>query len=144
MAKRAVGAGMNAAHFMIQVRDLDRAVAFYEKALLFVEVDRHRYDGATLVYLRGRGSPFEIELIAPDDWPYAERPEPGRSHIAFTVSHLEGEWERLQCIGIGAGQITDHAANGVHQTRYFYFADPEGNQIEFLEAHGRYAGEEEK
>jgi catechol-2,3-dioxygenase len=32
----------------------------------------------------------------------------------------------------------------MHQTRYFYFADPEGNQIEFLEARGRYAGEEER
>lgn len=129
---------------MIQVRDLDAAVAFYERALGFLEVDRHRYDSATLAYLRAPLSNFELELLAPDEWPFQDRPEPGRTHIAFTVDDLESEQARLRRIGVAADPITDHVANGKHQTRYFYFEDPEGNQIEFLEAHGRYAIREDE
>jgi lactoylglutathione lyase len=135
---------MRVAHCMIHVRDLGRAVAFYAMALRFREVDRHHYDGATLVYLRGDEAPFEIELICPQQWHYEERPEPGRNHLAFCVADLVAERARLQGLGVETDPITDHVANGMHQTRYFYFADPEGNQIEFLEAHGRYAGEEER
>jgi lactoylglutathione lyase len=132
------------AHCMIHVRDLDRAAAFYGRALGFKEVDRHRYDGATLAYLRGPASPFEIELIQPDLWPYESQPEPGRTHIAFVVEDLEAERIRLAGIGVEPTPTTSHVANGVHQTRYFYFADFEGNQVEFLEAHGRYGGAKEE
>jgi lactoylglutathione lyase len=135
---------MKPAHCMIHVRDLDRAVDFYGRALGFREVDRHRYDGATLVYLRDPASPFEIELIQPDRWPFQSQPEPGRTHIAFIVDDLDHERNRLRRIGVEPDPITDHFANGAHQTRYFYFADLEGNQIEFLEAQGRYAGKEEE
>lgn len=135
---------MRPAHAMIQVRDLSRAASFYERALGFAEVDRHAYEGATLVYLRGRECPFEIELIAPHCWPFAERPESGRTHLAFTVDDLEAERARLLRLGIAPDPIADHVANGAHQTRYFYFYDPEGNGIEFLEAKGRYGTQKEE
>jgi lactoylglutathione lyase len=126
-------------HYMIHVRNLEDAISFYEKALKLTVADRHRYDGATLVYMRGSGSSFELELIAPEAWPYGNAPEPGRTHIGFTVDDLEAERARLAGLGIATDGITDYAANGAHQTRYFYFTDPEGNQIEFLEPHGRFA-----
>jgi lactoylglutathione lyase len=123
---------------MIQVRDLDRALDFYQRALHLDVVDRHRYEGTSLVYLRIPGSRFEIELIAPDRWPFAERPEPGRLHLAFAVDDLDSEHARLTRMGVRAEPILDYIANGAHQSRYFYFSDPEGNQIEFLEPRGRY------
>lgn len=129
---------------MIQVRDLDRAVAFYGEALGFAEIDRHHYEGATLVYLRGPNSGFEVELIAPDRWPFADRPEPGRTHLGFAVDDLDGERARLMRVGVAVEPVADHVADGAHQTRYFYFTDPEGNQIEFLEAKGRYATQKEE
>jgi lactoylglutathione lyase len=129
------------AHVMIQVRDLERAVDFYQKAMHLKEVERHRYDGATLVYLRGPALHFEIELLTPDSWPFDPQPETGRTHIAFTVDNLDEEHQRLKALGIAPDPITDYVANGRHQTRFFYFYDPEGNEIEFLEASGRYVTE---
>jgi lactoylglutathione lyase len=130
-------------HHMLHVRDLKRAVRFYEHALGLVVADRHQYDGASLVYLRVPGTSFEIELIAPDHWPYALTPEAGRLHLAFAVADLDAEHARLQAIGVKPDPIADYVANGAHQTRYFYFCDPEGNQIEFLEPCGRYALEKQ-
>ena len=124
---------------MIHVRDLPRAVAFYTSALGAELAERHGYDGAQLVYLRWPGSAFELELVCPDDWPYADAPEPGRTHLAFAVDDLDGEHARLSALGLVPEPILDYRANGRHQTRYFYLCDPEGNQIEMLEARGRYA-----
>ena len=135
---------MRPVHYMIQVRDLPAAIWFYQQALGFEPVDRHEYEGATLVYMRGAASSFELELLAPDTWAFGPGPESGRVHIAFAVDRLEAERERLLGLGFEAGAITDHVANGRHQTRYFYFTDPEGNQIEFLEAQGRYGGQKEE
>ena len=129
---------MRFAHHMIHVRDLDRATSFYETALRLERADHHSYDGTGLVYLRGRDG-IEIELIAPPDWNFAEKPEPGRSHIAFTVEDLEGEHKRLSDLGIEPGPIEDYVVEGKRQTRFFYFSDPEGHQIEFLEPSGRYS-----
>jgi hypothetical protein len=42
-------------------------------------------------------------------------------------------------MGVRLDPIDDYVANGVVQTRFFYLYDPDGNQIEFLEARGRYA-----
>lgn len=127
---------------MIHVRDLERAIAFYRDALGAHLVDRHRYEGAALAYLRWPGAAFELELLAPDIWPYSPAPEPGRTHLAFTVEGLEAEHARLAGLGIAVDAITDYVANGSHQTRFFYLHDPEGNQIEVLEFHGRYAPSE--
>jgi hypothetical protein len=41
-------------HCMMHVADLERAITFYEQALHFVIVDRHRYEGHDLAYLRDR------------------------------------------------------------------------------------------
>ncbi len=132
---------MKPAHYMIQVKNLETAVSFYERALGFTVADRHRYPGATIVYMRGPDSVFELELLAPDKWDYAHLPEPGRTHIAFTVEDLEAQHARLTGLAITVDPVSDYVTNGIHQTRYFYFYDSEGNQIEFLEPHGRYASE---
>lgn len=132
---------MRPAHHMIHVQYLARAIAFYERALDFVEVDRHHYDSATIVYMRGTDSAFELELLCPETWPYDIQPESGRAHIAFTVVDLDAEHQHLTSHGFAVDPVSDYVANGIHQTRYFYFYDPEGNQIEFLEPHGRYATE---
>lgn len=124
---------------MIHVRDLQAAVDFYTSALAAEVVDRHSYDGARLVYLRWPDTAFELELVCPDVWPFAATPEPGRSHLAFTVDDLDREHARIAALGVTLDPVSPYRANGVHQTRYFYFCDPEGNQIELLEAYGRYA-----
>ena len=129
---------MRPAHHMIHVRDLPGSIAFYSTALGCVVADRHEYDGTRLVYLKLPGSAFELELVSPDVWPFDDEPEPGRTHIAFTVDDLEAEHARLSSLGFRPEPIAAYEANGIHQTRFFYVCDPEGNQIELLEPHGRY------
>ena len=53
-------------HCMMHVGDLERAIAFYERALHFAVADRHRYEGHDLAYLRSPASAIEIELVKPD------------------------------------------------------------------------------
>ena len=125
------------AHAMIQVRELDRAIAFYQQALGLRLVDRHVYDSAELAYLRGAGG-AELELLSERPWRFAATPETGRSHVAFTVVDIDAEHARIAGLGIACGAISDYVANGRLQTRFFYLYDPEGNEIEILEATGRY------
>lgn len=127
------------AHVMIQVRDIDAAIAFYERALGLKVVERHAYDGTVLAYLRRDDQAFELELLSEAPWAFQGKPEHGRCHIAFTVDDLEAERARLVALGIAVDEISDYHANGKLQTRYVYLYDPEGNQIEILEAMGRYA-----
>ena len=127
------------AHAMVQVRDLPAAIAFYERALGLIVADRHSYDGATLAYLRAPGGGAELELLSEQPWRFAAVSEAGRSHVAFTVADIAAEHARIRGLSIACGDIAEYAANGRLQTRFFYLYDPEGNEIEILEAMGRYA-----
>ncbi len=127
------------AHAMIQVRDLGGAIAFYEDALGLHVADRHRYEGAELAYLRAPGGGAELELLCETPWRFAGPAEQGRCHVAFTVSSVDAEHARLTALGIPCGEVSAYEANGRLQTRFFYLYDPEGNEIEILEAMGRYA-----
>lgn len=125
------------AHAMVQVRQLDEAIAFYQTVLGLRLADRHSYEGAELAYLRGDGG-AELELLSERPWRFAAAPEAGRSHVAFTTADLDAEHARLQKLGVRCGAIGDYVANGRLQTRFFYLYDPEGNEIEILQATGRY------
>ena len=74
------------AHAMIQVSDLEGAIAFYQRVLGLSLAERHDYDGASLAYLRAADGGAELELLCERPWRFADRPETGRSHIAFTVT----------------------------------------------------------
>lgn len=126
------------AHAMIQVRDLERAITFYQQALGLTLAERHSYEGASLAYLRAADGAAEIELLCETPWRFGNWPEKGRTHIAFTVDDLEAEHARMRALGAPCSDITRYEANGRLQTRFFYLYDPEGNEIEILQAMGRY------
>jgi catechol 2,3-dioxygenase-like lactoylglutathione lyase family enzyme len=125
-------------HCMMQVSDLERAIAFYGEVLHFSVVDRHRYEGHDLAYLRSATSEIEIELVKPDASQATSGARDESWHLGFTVVDLEAEFARLSALGVRLDPIAPYVANGVLQTRYFYLYDPDGHQIEFLEARGRY------
>lgn len=125
------------AHTMLQVRQLDEAIAFYEHVLGLSLADRHSYESAELAYMRGDGG-AELELLSERPWRFAAVPEIGRNHVAFTTTDLEAEHARIEGLGVRCGAIGDYIANGRLQTRFFYIYDPEGNEIEILQATGRY------
>lgn len=126
------------AHAMIQVRDLEAAIAFYVRVLGLRLAERHSYDGASLAYLQAPGGGSEVELLCEHPWRHADTPERGRSHVAFTVPDILAEHARIAALGVPLGSVTDYVANGCLQTRFFYLYDPQGNEIEILEAMGRY------
>ena len=126
------------AHAMIQVRDLETCISFYRRVLHLELTDRHDYDGASLAYLKAEAGGCEVELLSERPWRFRRQPEKGRSHLAFTVSDVDAENARIMALGIPCGKVEAYEANGKLQTRFFYLSDPEGNQIEILEATGRY------
>ena len=126
-------------HCMMMVSDLERAIAFYGEVLHFTVVDRHRYEGHDLAYLRSPIAAIEIELVEPDAAQAAIGKRDESWHLGFTVADLEAEFARLTALGTSLDPIESYVANGKFQTRYFYLYDPDGHQIEFLEARGRYA-----
>lgn len=126
-------------HCMMVVSDLERAIDFYGAIMDFAVVDRHRYEGHDLVYMRSPASAIEIELVKPDARKAATNARDESWHLGFTVTDLEAEFARLSAAGVRLDPIESYIANGVFQTRYFYLYDPDGHQIEFLEARGRYA-----
>jgi catechol 2,3-dioxygenase-like lactoylglutathione lyase family enzyme len=124
------------------VSDLKRSLSFYEAVLGYRVVDRHRYPGTELVYMRAPEGGFEIELIETEAPGASPRVQTPLWHLAFGIEDLDREYRRLHGMGLRLDPISDYVANDTFQTRFFYVYDPDGNQIEFLEARGRYARQE--
>jgi len=124
-------------HAMVRVRDLDRSVAFYQKAFGLQESHRLEFPSFTLLYLREPESGFEIELT----WnkgqaePYTHGS--GYGHMAFCVADLNAQRELLLGLGCAAGDIKGLNAPG-GSARFFFVSDPDGYKIEVLERAGHY------
>jgi len=127
-----------AIHMMIRVLDEARSVDFYRRALGFEIAERLAFDSFTLVYLKGSGTDFELELTINHC-----RAEPydlgnGYGHLAVCVDDLDSEHARMQGAGIALGDIKDFHREGVLLVRFFFITDPDGYKIEVLQKHGRY------
>lgn len=113
-------------HTEIHVLDLDRSVAFYEKALgLRVVRESGSDDGSwKIVFLAGDGSPHQLELT----WNNG-RVEPydqggGDIHLAFEADDIEQAHalhEQMGCI------THENPAMGI-----YFIADPDGFKIEIV------------
>jgi catechol 2,3-dioxygenase-like lactoylglutathione lyase family enzyme len=144
-------------HVNLVVQDLERMVAFYRDALGLKETKRVTITGgwvaatvglpevhADVVYLDLAAGP-RIELIRYNR-PAAERPAgverpnaPGLRHIAFRIDDIDAIVARLRSAGVkffsDVQQVPDTQvtyAGGIRK-RLIYFADPEGNLLEFCE-----------
>lgn len=78
-------------HFNINVTNLDRSIAFYNKALGLKEVRRKEATDSSfiLVYLGDGVSPFSLELTWLRDHPEAYELGENESHLCFRV---EGDY----------------------------------------------------
>lgn len=126
-------------HSMIRVRDEARSVDFYRKALGLEVAERFAFDGFTLIYLRGKEGPFELELTVNHG-----REEPyelgnGYGHLAVCVDDLDAEHARMTREGVECGPVRDMAHEGRPLARFFFVTDPDGYRTEVLQARGRYA-----
>jgi len=120
---------MKLAHTMIRVKDLDQTLAFYTEFLGLREVRRSPIgDEATLVFLTDAGERYHLELTYNHD---GRDYELGNQfgHLAFHVDDLEpvvadverrGWWYRRSKPG--------------NRSKYIFVKDPNGYDIEILEA----------
>jgi glyoxylase I family protein len=116
-------------HVALTIKDLSTSIPFYEDNFGFKEVNRFRRDdmGATGVMLAGEN--INIELWQFDDFQEGERTDlsvSGIKHIAFTVDDVEALHTEFTNKGIDCGDIKTGASGG----KYFFFKDPDENDIE--------------
>ena len=128
-----------AIHMMVRVLDLDRSIAFYQKAFGLKVADRYDFDGFSLVYLRNDETDFEVELTWNEGRTEAYQHGDAYGHIAFAVDDLDGEHARFAAAGLEPAAIKEFFRDERLMARFFFVQDPDGYKIEMLQRHGRYS-----
>ncbi len=116
-------------HAVLYVRDLDRSVAFYQRAFGFQEVAR---EGGTMAFLRAAGSVNHHDLALLAVGP--EAPEPPRGSVG--LYHLAWEVPSMEDLAAAAsvlselGALTGMSDHGA--TKSLYGRDPDGIEFEVM------------
>ena len=123
---------------MIRVLDLDRAIAFYNRAFGLKVADRYDFPDFALVYLSNPENDFEVELTLNKG-----RTEPythgdGYGHLAVSVDDVAATHARFESLGIKPNPVMEFHRDGALMARFFFVQDPDGYKIEVLERRGRY------
>ncbi len=129
---------MTLAHTMIRVLDEARSIAFYEKCFGLTVADRLDFEAFTLIYMRGPGSAFELELTVNKGQSEPYDLGNGYGHLALIVDDLEAQREAVIAAGASPRDIVDFKPGGERVARFFFVADPDGYQIEVIERGGRF------
>lgn len=116
------------AHTNINVKDLEKSLAFYAKALGMTEVRRHNAaDGSfTIVFLTDGASAHQLELtwLRDKEGPY--NLGDNESHIAFVVD----EYAAAHALHEGMGCICyENKGMGI-----YFIEDPDGYWLEIIPA----------
>lgn len=116
------------AHNNFNVRDLDRSLEFYHKALGLSEVRRKEAaDGSfQLVFLSDGHTPHQLELTWLRDWDRAYNLGDNEFHLAFTVDDMDAAHALHQEMGCICYENT---AMGI-----YFISDPDGYWIEIVPA----------
>ncbi len=126
-------------HAMIRVRDEARSRDYYSRAFGLEPSDRFDFPDFTLVYLRDKASPFELELTVNKDREKEYDLGDGYGHIAFVVDDLEAEHARFKSEGFPAGDIKELKHEETPLAKFFFATDPDGYKIEVIQRGGRFA-----
>ncbi len=111
-------------HENYNVTDLDRSLAFYEKALGLREKRRINGDGFIIVYVGNVESGFELELTWLKDHPQAYDLGECEFHLAFQTDDYEAAHklhEEMGCI------CFENPAMGI-----YFITDPDGYWLEIV------------
>ena len=116
-------------HAVLYVRELDRAVAFYEKAFGLQEIAR---EGGRMAFLRAAGSTNHHDLGLLEVGPNAQQPPPGSTglyHLAWEVPTIE-DLAHAASLLAELGALTGRSDHGA--TKSLYGRDPDGNEFEVM------------
>lgn len=113
-------------HLVLTVRDIDRTIAFYERAL---HLEPIRFGDRRA--LRVANQKINLHVASGPFKPHAQFPTPGACDLCFvTLTPIEEVVAHLEHVGvvIVEGPVTRQGAVGPMQSVYFY--DPDGNLVE--------------
>ena len=127
-----------AVHAMIRVLDAERSLRFYETAFGLRLAGRFPFESFELIYLRGEGSDFELELTVNRGRSQPYQLGDGYGHAAFVVDDLESEHSRFGREGFSPGPLREMQRDGTLFARFFFVEDPDSYKIEVLERSGRF------
>ena len=124
---------MRLLHTMLRVGDLDRSIAFYEKALNMRLLRRKDYESGkfTLAFL-GYGEESDVAVIElTHNWDTSSYDlGKGYGHIAIGVEDLEAAYQ--QCLNNGGTAKVAPKVFG-SGTRLAFVKDPDGYDVELIE-----------
>jgi len=114
------------AHNNLNVRDLDKSLAFYHEAFGLVEKRRKEAaDGSfILVYLADGKTPHELELTWLRDWDRAYDLGDNEFHLALSVDDFEKAHEKHEKMGC---ICFENPGMGI-----YFVSDPDGYWIEVV------------
>ncbi len=116
-------------HAVLYVRELDRSVAFYQKAFGFEEIAR---SGGMMAFLRAAGSSNHHDLglmaVGPQA-PHPPRGSTGLYHLAWELPTIESLAHAATLLG-EMGALTGASDHGA--TKSLYAVDPDGNEFEMM------------
>lgn len=115
------------AHCNINVTDLERSIAFYEKALGLHVVSKKETADFTLCYLSDEKTPFELELTWLKNHPQAYDLGENESHIAFVTEDFDAAYALHQEMGCICFENKDMGIYFIH--------DPDDYWLEIVPQH---------
>lgn len=113
-------------HTNFNVSDLDKSIAFYEKALGLHEVRRkeNKEKGFIIVFLSAEETNFELELTWLKDHPQKYDLGEGEFHLAFYAPDFEQVHEMHREMGCIVFEN--------HDMGIYFIEDPDGYWLEIL------------
>ncbi|MBE6895327.1 MAG: lactoylglutathione lyase [Ruminococcaceae bacterium] len=111
-------------HENYNVANLEKSIAFYEKAVGLSEVRRKNGDGFTIVFMSNKENSFELELTQLDEHPDAYDLGECEFHLAFKVDDYEAAHKlhkEMGCI------CFENPVMGI-----YFIEDPDGYWLEII------------
>ncbi|ADG11471.1 VOC family protein [Caulobacter segnis] len=120
-------------HIALEVSDLERSLAFYQR-VLGLEIFYDERQTGTPPSIKGIVAGFAIELgqihLPPGSGnPSQVRPQAGAPCMAFTIEDAVGAHGRLKAEGVSV----ESAVKEIQGVKFFYVYDPDGYPFELIE-----------
>lgn len=106
-------------HVRVNVRDFERAVAWYESMLGLTAVGHWPPEAPAYAHFETGAAQFAISVM---------EPVPAAGRYNFTVDDVDEWWARLH----GRAEVVEALYDTPYGTRKFTIKDPDGNELGFV------------